>query len=143
MHEARMSTGPLSIDFSGYRVLVTGGSRGIAGEIARLFVRNAATVAVNYSAAADTRAGRADAARELVEEMRAMPGAAYAHEANLACAGEARRLVHEVTAVLGGIDILVLSASLQIHKDFLEMDETDVSAQLQMNLVANRLVLRR
>ena len=137
-----MSTGPLSIDFSGCRVLVTGGSRGIAGEIARNFARNGATVAVNYCAAADEAAGFPDAAQHLVEEMRSYGSTAYAIDADLQQPGEGRRLVSDAAAHLGGIDILVLSASIQIHKDFLNMLEEDVTKQFQINLVSNIAILQ-
>ena len=137
-----MSTGPISIDFSGNRVLVTGGSRGIAGEIARLFLRSRAAVAVNYSAAADQRAGRPDAAQELVAEARSHAGIVHLIDADLSLPGEARRLVAEAVAVLGGIDILVLSASIQIHKEFLEVADADIAAQIQMNLVSNMQILQ-
>jgi NAD(P)-dependent dehydrogenase (short-subunit alcohol dehydrogenase family) len=137
-----MSTGPLSINFSGCRVLVTGGSRGIAGEIARSFARNGATVAVNYCAAADEAAGFPDAAHHLVEEMRSYGSTAYAIDADLQQPGKGRRLVSDAASRLGGIDILVLSASIQIHKDFLNMLEEDVTKQLQINLVSNIQILQ-
>jgi NAD(P)-dependent dehydrogenase (short-subunit alcohol dehydrogenase family) len=137
-----MSTGPLSINFSGCRVLVTGGSRGIAGEIARSFARSGATVAVNYCAAADEVAGFPDAAHHLIEEMQSCGSTAYAIDADLQQPGEGRRLVSDAAARLGGIDILVLSASIQIHKDFLNMLEEDVTRQLQINLVSNIQILQ-
>jgi NAD(P)-dependent dehydrogenase (short-subunit alcohol dehydrogenase family) len=142
MHEVEMSTGPLSIDFSGSRVLVTGGSRGIAGEIARSFARNGADVAVNYCSRADHLAGFPNASAQLVEEMRGCGSSAHAVEADLLSPGEARRLFAASVSLLGSIDILVLSASLQIHKDFLEMGDEDVAAQLQINLVSNLQLLQ-
>jgi NAD(P)-dependent dehydrogenase (short-subunit alcohol dehydrogenase family) len=132
-----MTTGSLSIDFTGRRVLVTGGSRGIAGEIARGFARNGADIAVNFSRAADTAAGFPEAAPRLVEELRGYGATAHAIEADLLRPGEARRLFAEAVALLGCIDILVVSASVQIHKDFLDMGSADVAAQLQINIVAN------
>jgi NAD(P)-dependent dehydrogenase (short-subunit alcohol dehydrogenase family) len=142
MHEVGMSTGPLSIDFSGNRVLVTGGSRGIAGEIARSFARNGADVAVNYCSTADQLAGYPDAAACLIQEMRGFGSSAHAVEADLLRPGEARRLVAEAMSLLGSIDILVLSASVQIHKDFIEMRDEDVAAQLQINLISNIQILQ-
>jgi NAD(P)-dependent dehydrogenase (short-subunit alcohol dehydrogenase family) len=142
MHEVGMSTGPLSIDFSGSRVLVTGGSRGIAGEIARSFAKNGAEVAVNYCSAADHRAGFPDASARLVEEMRGYGSSAHAIEADLLQPGGARRLYAEAVSLLGGIDVLVLSASVQIHKDFLDMSDEDVAAQLQINIVSNVQLLQ-
>jgi NAD(P)-dependent dehydrogenase (short-subunit alcohol dehydrogenase family) len=132
-----MSTGQLSIDFRGKRALVTGGSRGIAGEIARSFARNGADLAVNYSRAADIAAGFPEASTNLVEELRGYGATAHAIEADFVRPGEARRLFAEAVSLLGGIDILVISASLQIHKDFLDMENADIAAQFQINIVSN------
>src|SRR5438477_7306917 len=109
-----MRTGAMRIDFSGCRVLVTGGSRGIAAGIARAFAANGATVAFNYAAAADAKAGKADAAQALVAEINGAGGQAHAIEANLREPGAGRRMATEAMQAMGGVDILVLSASMQV-----------------------------
>jgi len=137
------ATGPMTIDFTGRRALITGGSRGIAGCIAREFARNGAAIAINYSAAADDRAGVPQAAMRLVDETRSSGGVAHAIEADLLTPGSATALVSRAAELLGAIDILVLSASIQVHKDFLDMDDADVAAQFQINLVSNIQILQR
>ena len=44
---------------------------------------------------------------------------------------------------MGGVDIVVLSASVQIHKDFLEQTEADIALQFQINLVSNIQLLQQ
>lgn len=131
----------ITVDCSGRRVFVTGGSRGIAAEIVRAFARNGASVAFNYSAMADRQAGFPDAAESLVGEL--ARGEVRAFEADLGTSGAANDLADRVIAEFASVDILVLSASLQIHKDFLDLTEADVGAQLQLNILANIQILQR
>jgi NAD(P)-dependent dehydrogenase (short-subunit alcohol dehydrogenase family) len=133
---------PIRIDFSGKRVLVTGGSRGIAAQIARDFLANGASVAVNFARAADAQAGYPDAAQSLVEEANANGGKALAIEADLSNSGAACQLIDRAAKALGGLDILVLSASMQINKPILDQTEAEIGAQLRLNLVSNILMIQ-
>jgi NAD(P)-dependent dehydrogenase (short-subunit alcohol dehydrogenase family) len=126
-----MPSGPLRIDFTGTRVLVTGASRGIAAAIVRQFAENGARVAFGYAAAADARAGFADAAAHLA----ATTGAA-AIDADMERPGAAKRLVDAAVSTLGGIDVVVSSASLEIHAGLLDVDADALQRQVQINLVA-------
>jgi len=141
--QAAAKTGALRVDFAGRRVLVTGGSRGIAGAIARAFAGNGATIALNYCAQADARAGFPDAAERMQASLRQAGVKATAIEGDLTQRGAAAALAERAIAELGGIDIVVLSASVQIHKDFIDQSEADVALQLQINLVANIELLQR
>jgi NAD(P)-dependent dehydrogenase (short-subunit alcohol dehydrogenase family) len=132
----------ISIDFSGRNVFVTGGSRGIAAEIVRAFARNGARVVFNYSAIADQRAGFPDAAENLVRELGG-DGEVNAVEADLLSRDGPADLAHRVVEKLRTIDILVLSASLQINKEFLAITAEDIDAQLQLNIRANIQILQR
>jgi 3-oxoacyl-[acyl-carrier protein] reductase len=62
-------TGALRVDLAGRRVLITGGSRGIAGAIAHAFANNGAAIALNYCEAADRRAGFPDASEEMLASL--------------------------------------------------------------------------
>jgi NAD(P)-dependent dehydrogenase (short-subunit alcohol dehydrogenase family) len=134
--------GSVRADFSGKRVLLTGASRGIAAEIARSFAINGASVVINYSAAADQAAGFPGAAEALVTEMKAAGSAASAIEADLLVSGAGRRLVDRAVATLGGIDILVLSAAIATRTSLLDLDETEIAAQLQVNVIAAVQILQ-
>jgi NAD(P)-dependent dehydrogenase (short-subunit alcohol dehydrogenase family) len=139
----RAKTGELRIDFAGRRVLVTGGSRGIAGAIARAFGLNGARVALNYCDEADRQAGFPDAADRLLATMRGAGVDCVGIEGDLAKPGAAAVLADHAARQMGAIDIVVLSASIQIHKDFLDQTEADIAVQLQINLVSNIQLLQR
>ncbi|WP_311922879.1 SDR family NAD(P)-dependent oxidoreductase [Microbispora sp. H10836] len=87
-------------------VLVTGASRGIGRAIA-----------VAFAAAGDRVAIHHRGSPELAERLRAeLPGEGHAVvRADLADPGEARRMVEEAAAALGGIDVLVNNAGVFLH----------------------------
>ena len=64
-------------------------------------------------------------------------------EGDLTQPGAGAALAERALAALGGIDIVVQSASVQIHKDFLDQTEADIALQFQINLVANIQLLQR
>ncbi|HHV57787.1 MAG TPA: 3-oxoacyl-[acyl-carrier-protein] reductase [Firmicutes bacterium] len=107
--------------------VVTGGSRGIGRAIALELARLGAPVAVNY-------AGRAEAAREVVELITAAGGRAVAVQADVAQAAEAGRLLAEAEAALGPVGILVNNAGITRDGLLLRMKEEDWDAVLNTNL---------
>jgi NAD(P)-dependent dehydrogenase (short-subunit alcohol dehydrogenase family) len=133
----------LGAALAGRRALITGGSRGIAGAIARTFAANGARIALNYCAEADARAGFPDAARQMLDAIVQNGTEAVGVEGDLTQPGTAAALAERAISSLGGIDIVVLSASVQIHKDFLLQTDADIALQLQINLVANIQILQR
>jgi ketoreductase RED2 len=88
-------------DFGGQTVLVTGSSSGIGAATARRFATSGATVVINSSKSVG--AGKALAAE--------LPGASYV-QADVADQEQARRLVDEVMARHGGLDVLVNNAGV-------------------------------
>ena len=133
----------MAFDFTGRRVFVTGGSRGIAAAIVRAFAAGGAAVAFNFSAAADRQAGFPDAAADLARELRGAGRASHPLEADLLTPDVAIELADRVIAAFGAPEIVVLSASLQINQDFLAVTPRDLEAQLRVNLVANVQLLQR
>lgn len=124
-------------DFTGHRVLVTGGSRGIAAELSYQLAMRGAEVAVNFSAAADSRFGRAEAASSLIERIEADGGRAISVEQDLLEPEGGSSLAEKAQAIAGPIDTLVLSASIQYHVPFLLQTAKDVADQIRINLQAN------
>jgi 3-oxoacyl-[acyl-carrier protein] reductase len=90
---------------SGKKALVTGGSRGIGGAVARLLARAGARVAVNY-------ARREEPANALVREIREAGGEAMALAGDVGQPEQARQLVRDVVAAWGRLDILVNNAGI-------------------------------
>ena len=90
----------MSFDFSGARVLVAGGSRGIGHAIALQFARAGAAVSICARGAAALAAARAE-----------LGPASHAQVCDLADAAQISAWVQAAAEQLGGIDILVNNAS--------------------------------
>ncbi len=88
----------MGFDFTGRRVLVAGGSRGIGRAIALGFTRAGAGVSVCARGAEDLAALAAE-------------GIAHVRPTDLADAGQIAAWVEAAAAALGGIDVLVNNAS--------------------------------
>ncbi len=127
----------IQVDLSGLTAFVTGGSRGIAAALVEALAANGADVAFSYAAAADEAAGKPDAAEALCRTIAAAGGRAQAFQSDLTQPGAAEPAAREAERRLGRVDILVLSASVQVHKPFATMPAADVARQMQINLTAN------
>ena len=90
---------------SGKRALVTGSSQGIGAEVAKLFAREGATVAVNH------RAGKAHG-EPVVEAIRRKGGKAFAVHADVSDPESVDAMFREVKERMGGLDVLVNAAGL-------------------------------
>jgi 3-oxoacyl-[acyl-carrier protein] reductase len=90
---------------SGRRALVTGSSRGIGAEIAKVFAREGATVVVNY------RSSSSDA-DSVVDAILRAGGSAFAVKADVSRPEEVTNLFSRVKKELGGLDVLVNNAGL-------------------------------
>lgn len=95
--------GLVPFDFSGYRVLVAGGSRGIGHSIALGFAQAGAAVSIC--------ARGADALEETRLEIAAHDVVAHAHSCDLAEPQAIEAWVGAAADALGGIDVLVNNAS--------------------------------
>ena len=90
---------------AGKRAVITGSSRGIGAEIAKLFASEGATVVVNY------RASRKEA-DSVVSSITGNKGTAFAVKADVSDPGSVAKMFGEVKGRLGGVDILVNNAGL-------------------------------
>ena len=119
---------------AGRRALVTGASKGIGAEIARVYADAGADVAL---LARDT-----EGLEETAEAVRAKGRAAHPIEADLARPDECERAAREAEEALGGIDILVNSAGIARVAPALELSLDDWDATVALNLRAPFLLSR-
>ncbi|MGN6468149.1 MAG: SDR family NAD(P)-dependent oxidoreductase [Rhizobiaceae bacterium] len=120
----------------GRKALVTGGSVSIGREIALAFAEAGADVAIQHARAADIAFGRTSAAEETVAAIAERGRVGFAVDADFARPHEARRCVEEAQRRLGGLDVLVVCASIQYRRPFEEVTEEQIEQQIQVNFRA-------
>ena len=107
--------------------LVTGGSRGIGRAIAIALGSEAAAVAVNYST-------RADAADEVVSEIRSAGGKAEAFAADVSDGAQVEDLFARVGEALGPVSVLVNNAGITADNLVLRMRSEEFDRVIDTNL---------
>jgi 3-oxoacyl-[acyl-carrier protein] reductase len=114
----------MQIDFTGRRVIVAGGSRGIGRSIALGFAQTGAAVSICARGQADLEATRA--------ELAAFGVTAHAGVCDLSDAAAITAYIAEAATALGGIDVLVNNATgMGVGND-----EAAWAASLQVDLMA-------
>jgi len=120
----------------GRRALVTGGSVSLGREIAIAFADAGADVAIHFLRAADTAFGLPEASEATVAEIETRGARSLAIEADFSVPGEGRRCVREAVAGLGGLDVLVVCASVQKRGAFTALPDDEIEWQLRINYLA-------
>jgi len=121
---------------AGRRALVTGGSVSIGRSIALVFADAGADVAIHHARAADAAFGKPDAAVETAGLIRQSGSKCAVVEADFERHGEARRSVEAAIAALGGVDVLVICASIQYRAPFDAVTPEQIDRQIQINFKA-------
>jgi glucose 1-dehydrogenase len=126
----------------GKNVLVTGGSSGIGQAIAVRFAEQGANVAINYLS-------RPEEAHETEEQVQACVGRVQqAGVRDVLVGGDVSdeddvvRMVGEAAEALGGIDVLVNNAGIQISRPSEELASADFDKVLAVNLRGSFLCAR-
>jgi NAD(P)-dependent dehydrogenase (short-subunit alcohol dehydrogenase family) len=112
---------------SGRVALVTGGGRGIGREIALELARAGADVAVNYH-------DDAERAQTTADEITTLGVRAMTVGADVGEAAAVQRMVEEVTAAFGSLDVLVNNAGVQTWTPFLDVTESEWDLVIRTNL---------
>lgn len=108
--------------------IVTGASKGIGAEIARLYATEGATVVVNYSS---SKAG----AEQVVSDITAAGGKAIAVQANVSRQADIARLFKETIAAFGQVDILVNNAGIYEFAPLEDVTEEHFHKQFNLNVL--------
>ena len=107
--------------------LVTGGSRGIGAGIARRLAKDGAHVAITYTKGAD-------AAAQVVSEIKSAGGKAIAIQADAADAKAVVATVEQTVATFGRVDILVNNAGTAFPKPFEEATLEELDRVIDINI---------
>lgn len=107
--------------------VVTGGSRGIGRGIALELAKRGATLVINYN-------NSADAANEVVEQIKAGGGQAVAVQADVSTEDGANNLIKAAIDTYGKIDILVNNAGTTRDNVIMMMKPEDFDTVIQTNL---------
>ncbi|TKD66119.1 3-oxoacyl-[acyl-carrier-protein] reductase [Flavobacterium sp. ASW18X] len=108
-------------------VIITGASRGIGKGIAEVFAKHGANVAFTYSSSEAP-------ALELEKELTALGVKAKAYKSNAADFTEAEKLVADVLADFGGLDVLINNAGITKDNLLMRMGEDDFDKVIEVNL---------
>ncbi len=116
-------------DLTGRAALVTGSSRGIGRAIALGLAQCGAAVAVHGTKPAKTL-------DETLTDVRKLSPRSVAVTGDLSQPDVPAKLVAETISSLGGLDILVANASIQIRKPWAEVTQAEAEQQMQVNFHA-------
>jgi len=117
----------VTLNLAGRVALVTGSSRGIGRAIVLQLAQRGAKVVVNYRASAQ-------AAEELVAEIRSNGGEAIAVQADVRLFDQAQALIKATTEAYGRVDVLVNNAGITRDTLLARMSEEDWDVVLDTNL---------
>jgi 3-oxoacyl-[acyl-carrier protein] reductase len=120
--------------FKGKTSLVTGASRGIGAEVARLLAQSGADVAINFRS-------KGPRAEEVARQVQSYGQRALLVQADLTDQNDSSRMMREIRDVFGKLDILVLNASGGLEKDKPASYAMDLNVTAQMQTVAGAIPL--
>jgi len=108
-------------------IIVTGSSRGIGREVARVLLERGATVVLN---------GRnRDTLARVAEELGGLPGTARCVAADVTDPDQARRLVEETIAAYGRLDGLVNNAGISMRGLFADLTPAVIRTTMEVNIL--------
>ena len=118
----------------GKNVLVTGGTSGIGQAIAVRFAESGANVAINYLRSPDEAEETEQQVHSCVRRVRQTGVRDVLVGADVSKEDEVERMVAETVELLGGIDVLVNNAGIQISCASEELSSADFDKVLAVNL---------
>jgi glucose 1-dehydrogenase len=143
-----MATAPTTARAEGLRglkgknVLVTGGSSGIGQAIAVRFAEYGANVAINYLTTPDEARDTADQVQACVHRVRQEGVRDVLVQGDVSNEEDVVRMVGEAAGELGGLDVLINNAGIQISKPSDELTGHEFDKVLAVNLRGSFLCAR-
>ena len=107
--------------------IITGASRGIGSGIAKVFAQHGANVAFTYSSSVES-------AMALENELNALGIKSKGYKSNAADFNEAQKLVDDVMAEFGNVDVLINNAGITKDNLLMRMSEEDFDKVMEINL---------
>src|SRR3954465_3495828 len=126
----------------GKNVLITGGSSGIGQAIAVRFAEHGANVAINYLTTAEEAAMTEEHVHACVAKVQQHGVRDVLVQGDVSCEEDAVRMVGEAAERLGGLDILINNAGIQISRPSEELGSADFDKVLAVNLRGSFLCAR-
>jgi glucose 1-dehydrogenase len=118
----------------GKNVLVTGGSSGIGQAIAVRFAEHGANVAINYLREPEEAHGTEEQVHECVRRVRQTGVRDVLVQGDVSREEDVVRMVDESVERLGGLDVLVNNAGIQISRPSHELSNGDFDRVIDVNL---------
>jgi glucose 1-dehydrogenase len=118
----------------GRNVLVTGGSSGIGQAIAVRFAEYGANVAINYLRQPEEAAGTEEQVHACVRKVQREGVRDVLVRGDVSNEDDVARMVGEAVDALGGLDVLVNNAGIQISRPSEELSSEDFDRVLAVNL---------
>ena len=118
----------------GKNVLITGGTSGIGQAMAVRFAEQGANVAINYVRAAEEAEETHEQVHACVRKVREEGVRDVLVGADVSSEDEVVRMVAETVERLGGVDVLVNNAGIQISRPSHELSAADFDKVLAVNL---------
>ncbi|MGH3342357.1 MAG: glucose 1-dehydrogenase [Carbonactinosporaceae bacterium] len=115
-------------------VLVTGGSTGIGQAIAVRFAEYGANVAINYLRQPEEAAGTEEQVHACVRQVKQEGVRDVLVQGDVSQESEVVRMVDETVSQLGGLDVLVNNAGIQISRLSHELGSAEFDKVLDVNL---------
>lgn len=131
------------VDLTGRVAVVTGGGRGLGRAHCLELARRGASVVVNdLGVAVDGSHPGNSPASDVVDEIRAVGGTAYAHEGSVTSDDDCESLVAEAVNRFGRLDVVVNNAGILRRGPLVETSAADFDAVLAVHLTGTFLLTR-
>lgn len=108
-------------------VLITGASRGIGAECARLFAENNYNVLINYN-------NSEQQARELQAEISSKGHSAIVYKADISIKSEVEKMFEIANQAFGLVDVLINNAGIVEHRLFTDIELKDWDRMFDINV---------